>query len=235
MHPFIYGAAVTVIYIIIAAGIMITARILLTIPDELFRKFLHFILLGAYFPLVFAFEKWWMAALFASALAVILYPVLGLAERIPVFSSFLSERKKGEIKNSMVLAIGMMAVSTTLCWGLMGDRFLVLASILAWGVGDAFAALVGKRFGKHKIKWKAADSHKSLEGSLTMFICSFLSVFTVLLIRGGIGVPLCILISLLTATVCTITELCTKNGYDTVVCPLSAMAVILPLIALLGG
>ena len=68
-----------------------------------------------------------------------------------------------------------------------------------------------------------------------MFICSFLSVFTVLLIRGGIGVPLCILISLLTATVCTITELCTKNGYDTVVCPLSAMAVILPLIALLGG
>ena len=56
-----------------------------------------------------------------------------------------------------------------------------------------------------------------------------------LLIRGGIGVPVCILIALLTAIVCTVTELCTKNGYDTVVCPLSAMAVILPMIALIGG
>lgn len=212
---------------------MLTARIFIKIPDELFRKTLHFILLGAYIPLCFAFKAWWMAAVFSASLIIILFPVLALAEKIPMFSEFVNERKKGEFKSSMVLAIGMMAFSTTVCWGLLGDKYLVLACIYAWGVGDAFAALVGKRFGKHKIKWKIADGKKSVEGSLAMFACALLSVFTVLMIRGGIAVPLCLCIALLAAVVCTVTELCAKNGLDTVICPVSAMAVIIPMVVLL--
>ena len=184
MQAFLYGTGITVLYIMIAAGIMLLARMLFTIPDELFRKILHFILLGAYIPLVFAFEAWWMAATFALSLMVILFPILLVAEKIPMFSSFVNERKKGEFKSSMVLAVGMMAFSVAVCWGLFGDPYLVLASIYAWGVGDGLAALVGKRFGKHKIKWKLADGKKSIEGSLAMFICAFLSVLLVLLVRG---------------------------------------------------
>lgn len=235
MQPFLYGIGITVLYIIIAAGIMLFARLVFTIPDELFRKILHFILLGAYIPLVFAFEVWWMAAVFAVALIVILFPILFFAEKIPMFSSFVNERKKGEFKSSMVLALGMMAFSVSVCWGLLGDRYLVLASIYAWGVGDAFAALVGKRFGKHKIKWKLADGKKSVEGSIAMFICAFMSVTTVLLIRGGIGVWLCLVVAAFTAVVCTMAEMCTRNGLDTVICPVAAMAVIIPMIMLVGG
>lgn len=235
MHPFLYGTGVTVLYIAIAASIMLTARNLLTIPDELFRKILHFILLGAYIPLVFAFEAWWMAAIFASSLIVILFPILSLAEKLPVFSSFVNERKKGEFKISMVLAVGMMAFSVSVCWGLFGDKYLVLASIYAWGVGDALAALVGKRFGKHKIRWKHADGKKSVEGSLAMLVCSIISVFAVLLFRGGIAIPICLVIAALAAVVCTVSEMCTKNGFDTVVCPTAAMAVIIPAVILFGG
>ena len=235
MHSFLYGTGITVLYIVVAAGIMLPARIFFTIPDELFRKILHFILLGAYIPLVFAFEVWWMAAVFAASLAVILLPVLLLAEKIPVFSSFVNERRKGEFKSSMVLAVGMMAFSVTVCWGLFEDRYLVLASIYAWGVGDGLAALVGKRFGKHKIKWKLADGKKSIEGSLAMLVCAFLSVFLVLLVRGGVSVPLCFSVSIVAAIVCAVTEMCAKNGLDTVICPLSAMAVIVPFVTLLGG
>ncbi len=235
MQPFLYGTGITVLYIIVAAGIMLFARKFFTIPDELFRKILHFILLGAYIPLVFAYEAWWMAAVFSAALIVILFPVLFFAEKIPMFSSFVNERKKGEFKSSMVLAVGMMVVSVSVCWGLFGDKYLVLASTYAWGVGDAFAALVGKRFGKHKIKWKRADSHKSIEGSLAMFICAFVSVFTVLLVRGGVSFPLCLGIAVVATIVCTVAEMCTKNGLDTVICPISAMAVIVPLVTLLGG
>ena len=235
MQEFLYGTGITVLYIIIAAGIMLLARMLFTIPDELFRKILHFILLGAYIPLVFAFESWWMAATFAASLMVILFPVLLLAEKIPMFSTFVNERKKGEFKSSMVLAVGMMAFSVTICWGLFEDKYLVLASIYAWGVGDALAALVGKRFGKHKIAWKLADGKKSVEGSFAMFICAFISVLLVLLIRGGVSIPLSLSISIVAAAVCTVTEMCTKNGLDTVVCPISAMAVIVPMVTLLGG
>ena len=233
MQPFLYGAVITVLYIIVAAGIILLARKFLTIPDELFRKTLHFILLGAYIPLVFAFETWWMAASFAASLIVILFPVLSLAEKLPVFSSFMNERKKGEMKNSMILAVGMMAFSTTVCWGLFSDRYLVLATIYAWGSGDALAALVGKRWGKHKIKWKFADGKKSVAGSLAMFLCSLVSVCTVLIIRGGVGIPLCLVTGMLAALVCTVAEMCAKGGMDTVICPVSAMIVIIPIVTLL--
>ena len=235
MNPFLYGTLITVLYIAVAAGIMLPLRKLIKIPDELFRKILHFILLGAYIPLLFAFEAWWMAAIFSASLMVILFPVLAFAEKIPMFSSFVNERKKGEFKSSMVLAIGMMVFSVSVCWGLFGDKYLVLASIYAWGVGDALAALVGKSFGKHKIKWKIADGKKSVEGSLAMFICSAASVFTVLAIRGGISLPLCFAIAMLAAVVCTLTELCAKNGLDTVICPTFAMLVIIPTVMLFRG
>ena len=233
MQPFLSGVSITVLYIIVAVGIMLLVRKCFPIPDELFRKALHFVLLGAYIPLVFAFETWWMAAIFATSLIIILFPALSIAGKIPMFSAFVNERKKGEFKSSMVLAVGMMAFSVTLCWGLFADRYLVLATIYAWGIGDGLAALVGKRFGKHKIKWKLADGKKSMEGSATMFLCSLSAVFTVLMVRGGIGVPMCCAIALLAALVCTVAELCAKDGWDTVICPISAMIVIVPMVTLL--
>lgn len=235
MQAFFSGVGVTMLYIAIAAGVMMSARAILTIPDELFRKILHFILLGVYIPLLYAFDEWWMASALAVAMIVLFFPLLALLERIPHFSTFVNERKGGEFKSSMVLAIGMMAFSIAVCWGFMGDRYLVLACIYAWGVGDAFAALIGKRFGRHKILWKYADSHKSVEGSAAMFVCSLLSVLTVLLIRGGLPVGAVLLTSAAAAIVCTIAELCAKGGRDTVICPLCAMAVILPLNLFFGG
>ena len=229
MNPFLHGTLITVLYILVAVGVMMLIRAIATIPDELFRKALHFVLLGAYIPLVFAFSEWWMAALFASSLIVILFPALHFAQKIPMFSSFVNERKKGEFKSSMIYAVGMMAFSILVCWGLAGDKYLVLASIYAWGIGDGLAALVGKKYGKHKIKWKLADGKKSVEGSLTMFLCSLVSVITVLMIRGNINIFACLFIGILTAVVTTVAELCAKDGLDTIICPISAMVVIIPM------
>ena len=235
MHAFLTGAGITVLYLILAAASALIARLFLTIPDELFRKLLHFILLGAYIPLVFAFDTWWRAAILVLSLLVIIYPILLAATHLPSFSSFMVERKKGEYMSSMVLALCMMLCSVTLCWGFAGDRYLVLASIYAWGIGDAFAALIGKRFGRHKIKWRFSDFHKSAEGSLAMFFCSVGSVLTVLLVRGGLSLLVCVLIAVIAGAVCTVAELCAKGGYDTVICPTAAMIVILPLVKILGG
>ena len=235
MQELLHGAGVFALYVIPAAGIMFIARRFIKIPDELFRKILHFILLGAYFPFLFAFETWWRSAILACALIAVIYPLLALAGCIPAFSSFVNERKSGEFKSSMVLALSMIALSITVCWGFFGDKLLVLSCVYAWGIGDAFAALVGKQFGKHKIRLPFADSHKSWEGSAAMFLCSLLSVLVILLIRGGITFPGCLLISVAAATVTTYVELCTKGGLDTITCPAAAMAVILPLIMLLGG
>lgn len=196
---------------------------------------MHFILLGAYIPLITAFKTWWIASGFALIFIIVLYPILTLAEKLPAFAAFINQRRSGEIRNSMILALSMMALSTLVCWGIFGDRYLVLACVYAWGVGDAFAALIGKKFGKHKIKMKFADHKKSVEGSTAFLITSAIAVFVVLMLRGGIGAFGCVIIALAGAAVAMFVELCTKEGYDTFTCPAAAMAVILPLIALFQG
>jgi dolichol kinase len=79
------------------------------------------------------------------------------------------------------------------------------------------------------------DGKKSYEGSGSMFLFSFLTVTTILLCRGGLSLLFCLIISLIVALVAAITELYSKNGNDTIICPLSAMIVLLPLVYLFGG
>ena len=205
------------------------------IPDELFRKILHFILLGAYIPLLFGFNTWWKCIILVGSLIILLLPILKFAGKIPGFSSFVNERKKGEFTSSMLLALSIMLLTISIGWGIFDDKFLVLASVYAWGVGDAFAALIGKRFGKHKINWKFVDNKKSYEGSIAMIITSAISVFVVLLVRGGVNPIYALLIALIASTASTFVELCSKNGIDTITCPSVAMAIIVPLLMLLGA
>ena len=235
MQAFLHGTGAFLGFVLPAAAIMLTARALIKIPNELFRKILHFILLGAYIPLVFAFDVWWMAAGLAALFAAVVYPFLVRASRLPGFSRFTTQRKEGEFVNSMMLALFTMALSVTVCWGLFGERYLVLACVYAWGVGDAFAALIGKKYGKHKLRLSFADKHKSVEGSAAMFVTSALAVWVVLLLRGGMSVAACALTAVIAAAVSAFVELSTRGGYDTFTCPAVSMLVILPLTRLLGG
>ena len=235
MTEFWYGTIIFLIYLATLGTIILLIRKFTKIPDELFRKILHFILLGAYIPLLFGFETWWKSIILVGSLLILLLPVLLLAGKIPGFSSFVNERKKGEFTSSMVFALGIMLISISIGWGLFNDKYLVLASIYSWGIGDAFAALIGKRFGKHKITWKFVDNKKSYEGSIAMLITSMLSVFTVLMIRGGINPLFCLLIAFLSSLASTFVELCSKKGLDTITCPIVSMAIIIPLLIVLGA
>lgn len=235
MQELLHGAAVFFLWVIPLVAVCVIARLLLKVPNELFRKFLHFILLGVYALILFTFETWWVAAVFAGTLVVVFYPVLTVLGKFPVLSAFVNERWQGEFSLSLILALSVMAVSICICWGWLGDRYLVLACIYAWGVGDGFAALIGKRFGKHRIRLRFADNRKSVEGSAAMFVSSSLAVLIVLLVRGGMGFGGCLMTAVCGAAATTLVEMCSKNGYDTILCPAAAMVVILPLMRLLGG
>ena len=235
MQEIIHGAGIVCIYYVAAASGIFAIRALTKIPDELFRKILHFILLFSYIPFAFAFETWWHSVLVTVILELLIYPILAQAEHIPMFSSFVNERKDGEFKHSLLLAFSMLAVCNTICWGLLGDKYLGIACMYAWGVGDAFAALVGKRFGRHKIRWKYADHRKSVEGSAAMFVTSAIAVACVLLAHNHLTLPAYILLPIAGAGTATLVEMVSKEGNDTILCPAAAMAVMIPLMALLGG
>lgn len=231
---FITGFVILIVYFVVCAASALAIRRLIKVPREVFRKTLHIILLGSIFVFTYAFRTWWVSAIAAVVFIAAVFPILAFAERIPGYSELLTERKRGEIKNSLVVVFGMFAVLICVCWGRLGEKYLVIASVLAWGLGDAAAALVGKRFGQHYIEGKMVEGRKSLEGTLAMFVVSFVTVMIVLIVYGSVEWYGYVPTALATAAVCAIVELYTKGGMDTITCPFAAAAVLISLVRLWG-
>ena len=116
MQELISGIWALLLYFVIAAGTALTCRVLIRIPDELFRKILHCILLGSLIVFVFCFSTWWHAAASALGFALVVYPVLVWLGRFKGFSKLTTERKKGELKESLLLVFGMFALVIGVCW-----------------------------------------------------------------------------------------------------------------------
>ncbi len=234
MQEFITGFGWLILYFAVCASAALLIRCTGKLPNEVFRKLLHLILLGSLAVWVAVFDNWWMTALSAVGFAIVVYPILKFAERWKGYSKFVNERKGGELKSSLLVVFFMFAVVVTVCWGFWDDKLLALACVYAWGFGDGAAALVGKRFGRHKIK-KIAGGKKSVEGTATMFAVSLCCVLAILWLRGGLTPIGWFMTSVSVAAVSAATELITPDGMDTVTCPFAAMVVMVPLMYLFGG
>ena len=148
----------------------------------------------------------------------------------------MKERKTGEQQNSMLLLFATYAMLICTAWGALGQKWMVVLSVVAWGVGDAFAALIGKPFGKHKIWIKGIDGKKSVEGTLAMFITSFIATFLMYLHHSILSNNwLVALVSFWVALFACIAELFSKNGWDTFFCPTMAMMALMILTFAAGG
>jgi dolichol kinase len=228
------GFGVVLAYFALSATAALVLRRLASVPTEVFRKLLHLILIGSVFVWLYAFPTWWLAALAVVLFTVLVFPILWAAERLPGYSALLTQREPGEIKSSLVIVFGMFTVLIGVCWGALGERYLIVAAVLAWGLGDAAAALVGRSWGRHHLQGRLIDGRKTLEGTLAMFAVSFAAVLGVLLVRGGVGWPATLAVAAITAAVTAGVELCTKNGLDTLTCPLAAASTLIPLSQLWG-
>lgn len=235
LNEFLIGFGILISYFVICIVIVLFLKRFIKFPKEVFRKILHLILLFSLLIFVYAFQTWWISVLASITFIILVFPILSFAERFKGYSELLTERKDGELKRSLIVVFCMFALMISLGWGWFNKSWLVLACIYAWGFGDAAAALIGKRFGKHYLEGRFIEGRKSIEGTVSMFIVSFLSVYVILLIKGNVTWYAGLFIALLTAVVCAVVELYTRNGMDTLTCPLAAAAVILPLVHIWGA
>jgi len=229
------GFIVLILYFMGAAALALLLRKWVRVPKEVFRKTLHFILMGSLFVFTEAFRSPYDASLAAILFALALYPVLSILEKVPGYSGLLTERSHGEIKRSLLSVFLMFSLILLLCWGALGRKYLVTASVMAWGIGDAAAALFGKKYGRTYLKGRGLRGEKTLEGFIAMTVFSFLAVLLVLLHHQpqiSVGyVPL----ALITATVTAVVELYTLDGMDTVTCPIAAAVTMIPMILYMGA
>jgi dolichol kinase len=214
-------------YLAPAVCLLLLAHHFFHIPDYVFRKLLHMVAFSIVTVMILSAGCWEAACLTSLSFALIVYPILMLLEKEPWFDQFLVQKKPGEIKQSLLLLFVMIALDIAVAWGVFGKRYVAVASVLMWGFGDAAAALVGIRFGKHVVPWKLSDGKKTFEGTAAMFAVSVLVGCAVLIPECSAGMSA--LAALVSGALGAFTELASKNGMDTVTVPAVLVAALLVL------
>lgn len=221
---FLTGFGIFIGYYVIVVLLFLAIRALFRPPRELFRKMLHIMCAMSIFILLYKFDIWYLAILNLAIFSLALYPVISYLERFPIVMEVLVQRKSGEIRSSLVIIFTAMSILIAIFWGWLGEqwKYIIIASIMAWGFGDSIAALVGKAYGKNIIKSRFTDGKKTAEGTTAMAFVAFIAIFVVLLTCTPFPWYLCLLAALIVAPICAIVELVSHHGIDTITVPLSA-------------
>lgn len=221
--------------LLLAAGLpVILVKIYGNLPFEVTRKLYHLVITLSIYPLVRFFNNWYMAVLAVLLLALIAYPALARFENAALFRRIAVERELGEFKRSLLIVQGSMALLLFVFWGILGPhwKYVAVVAVMAWGLGDAAAAIVGKAIGRRRIEHPRIAGKKTYEGTLAMFITAALAVFFTLLMEGGQPWPVSLMVALLVAPVCATVELFSNKGMDTLTVPISTGLAVLSLVTL---
>lgn len=218
-------------YIIVIGLPTILLKLTLKVPSEVVRKMYHLVITLSIFPLVTLFSTWYMAVLAAVTFVLVTYPFLVLVENSSFYKRIAVEREGGEFRRSLIIVQVSIGLLIFVVWGLLGAewRYVAVVAVMAWGLGDAAAALVGKHFGRRRIQHPLVEGAKTVEGTQAMFVTAGLAIFFTLLIYADQSWHVSLAVALLVAPVCAIVELFSQKGMDTFTVPLSAAFAILPL------
>jgi phytol kinase len=105
-----------------------------------------------------------------------------------------------------------------------GRPWLYLSALLVLAVADAFAALIGSRYGV--VRYEVEDEYKSLEGSLVFLVLAFLAVHLPTLLLTDLPRPVCVLAALLVAALVTGFEAISLQGADNLFVPLAVVVIL---------
>ena len=216
-----------VLYIIPCVIVLLIIRFCTKVPKFIFRKLLHLVAFTCVILMLLTAEDWYAAAIASLLIAAVIYPILALAEKERWFAELFIEKRPGEIKRSLILLFTTFAALTAIGWGIFEKRTITAAAILMWGVGDAVAALVGIPFGRHKVHVKLSDGKKSWEGTISMFLASFVFGMAFLLLQTHTPAASLMLNCVLGAAAGAATELFSPSEWDTVTVPAVILMVLL--------
>lgn len=180
---------------------------------EIIRKIVH---IGTGNVIVIA---WWLdipafVGIYAAILASI---VTLLSYKFPILPGINSVGRHSWGTFFYAVSIGVLIA---VFWYLHQPQYAVLGiMIMTWG--DGLAALIGKRFGKHK--YIIFDSTKSWEGSLTVTLMSYLICVSLLLFTQG-NIWQTWIVSLIVSLIATILETFSYLGIDNLTVPIGSAA-----------
>ena len=181
---------------------------------EFTRKLIH-ISVGMWaFGTVLLFEHWYFAIVPPLSFVVLNY----ISYRGEIFKSV----ELGE-KGNLGTVYFPISFSIIIClfWT---SPHLLAASLMPMTWGDALAAVLGRRYGQRK--YSVLGSTRSVEGSLAMFLFSWLATFLALLFLPPLGWQVSVLYSLALAAFATLVEAFSPWHIDNLTVPLLSAALL---------
>jgi phytol kinase len=186
---------------------------------EIQRKLLHIALGVASLSFPFLFETTAEVVL----LVIIALAVLLSLHYIPILRRTLGESIYG-VKRSW-LGGGLFLVSIITLFFLAKDNYTLYAGpLLLVTFADAFAAIVGSKYGKKY--YTIFGSNKSLEGTFTFFVTGFISIALLLTLTTFYAPISIIFIAVWVAVLTTVAELFAGKAFDNITVPGATFAVL---------
>jgi len=183
-------------------------------PPEWSRKLVH--LAGGVTCLAFPFLV--RSPLVVLLMATALTAVFALGGRWGVLQSLHSIDRPSRGAEYYPLAVFLVFLAAR-------DRpWLYVSAVLVLAVADAFAALVGSRYGV--VRYEVEDEQKSLEGSLVFLVIAFLAIHLPVLLMTDLPRGLTVLAALLVAVLVTGFEAISLRGADNLFVPLAVVVIL---------
>ena len=225
------GFGLFIAYFIVAGASAMLLKIYLKIPFEITRKIYHLVITLSIFPLLKFFSTWYTAVLAEFVFVLLIYPFLMLVEHTSFYKQIAVERGCGEFKRSFIIVQLSITILVSIFWGLLGIdwQYVAVVAVMAWGFGDAAAALVGKTYGRRRIVNSRIEGAKTVEGTFAMFVVAGLAIFFTLLVYAGQSWQVSLALAVIIAPVSAVVELFSNRGMDTITVPLSVAFLVPPL------
>lgn len=205
---------ISYLYVFVVIGVGEGLRRWRGYSTEFTRKIVH-IGVGMWaFGTVFLFEHWYFAILPPVSFIILNY----ISYRGEIFKSV----ELGEKGN---LGTVYFPISFAIIICLFWERpNLLVASLMPMVWGDALAAILGRRCGRRR--YSVLGSTRSMEGSLAMFLFSWLSVFLALLVLPPLHWQTGLIHSLAVAALATLIEALSPWHIDNLTVPLLSAALL---------
>ena len=221
---FIHFSILIGYFLLVLAILPIVFKVALNLPKEVIRKFQHIGYAVSFLFYIYLFESWSYSVIAIILFIILAFSVLYGLEKTSVYKRLFVDRQKagGELKYSLIQAQAMFAILLYLFYYLLPgeNTIIVLIAIMSWGIGDALAALLGKRFGVKKHDGIGADRKKTYFGSISLDITVLLIVFIMLVFFEGTLWWVALIIALIVSPLATTIEAYSKKGTDTTFLPI---------------
>lgn len=208
------GILVSYIFIFL---MIIGGKLFEKVGKEASRKFIHIMLGNWWLIAMYFFNNVWFAAFVPLTFVIINY----ISYKKDIIKVMEREENKKDGLGTVYYACSLL-ILVIITFEVLNKPILGLVPIFVMAFGDGLAAIFGKLI-KSK-KYKVYDTEKSIAGSLTMFIVSFIIISIYLIYINN---PFWYLKAIIISLIITVLEAISIKGTDNITVPIATLIMLM--------